>query len=104
MAVRLFPRSEGERWLLAKAGYGRTASDQREYVLLTKIAGDCFQSSYDPYDWGCARTMTTAHNHILKNWDDLTSGQVICCEHLLGERSVPKISERLQTPEPIAQL
>lgn len=95
IAIRLSPSCEEDRYLLARAGYGRAAEDQGEYVLLGRIAGgEDMRFNHDPYAWGMSRTMVYAHEHIRKNWASLVSGQVICVEHLLGERPEPKKSER----------
>lgn len=49
----------------------------------------------DPYDWrGIPRTMQIAHQHILDHWDELSSGDVVDVEFILGESSAPKVSER----------
>jgi len=46
--------------------------------------------SYDPSSWPTFRTHRIAHEYIQKNWDDLLDGQVICVEHIEGERDTPK--------------
>lgn len=38
--------------------------------------------------------MHTAHKYIEENWDALKDGDVVCVEHILGERETPKVSER----------
>lgn len=95
MAIRLRPRSEPERWLLARAGYGRTPKEQSDYVLLCRIDGGEGEVRCDPYSWpGGARTMPTAHAWLVEHFDNITSGDVICVEYILGERAEPKRSER----------
>lgn len=96
LAIQLEPESEEERWLLARAGFGRTTEAQRKYILLCRITGGADKCTTDPYHWGRAtRTFWVAHDHIYKHWDELQSGSVVCVEHILGERAEPKLSERL---------
>jgi len=87
LAVRLWPHNEEERYLLSRAGYGRT-----DYVLLTRLDGGlCY---YDHLMWG-NRTLGCAHAYIRACWDDLKSGQVIDVQYTLGETEKPKESERI---------
>lgn len=83
----------GEKWLMRRAGYGGGRC-----VILCRLncAGVNDNASYDPYSWGAqTRTMTVAHNYIIEFWDKLESGDVIDVEYILGLRTEPKISERL---------
>lgn len=91
MATRLSARSEAERWLLSKAGYGVDPGDQH-YVLFMRLA-DC-ESYYDPYSWHGSRTMHLAHVHVLEQWDKLKSGDVVDVQFVLGETKEPKLSEQ----------
>lgn len=91
LAVKLNPVTDMDRYLLARAGYGVTVEQQSEYVQLCRIAGGEGKSDCDPYGWG-NRTMTTAHDFIIKNWEALASGCVIDVEYILGERDKPQIS------------
>jgi hypothetical protein len=96
MATKMTPEDEPQRYLLARAGYGRTREEQAKYVIVTKLAGDCFASNYDPYGWrDGGRTMNQAHIHISRNFDALETGSVIDVEFILGETDTPKTSERL---------
>lgn len=97
LAIRLDPTCEEERWLLARAGFGREPEQQAEYILLCRIAGGPDKCTTDPFDWGQnPRTYYVAHEHIRRHWDELQSGSVVCVEHILGERPEPKQSERLR--------
>jgi hypothetical protein len=95
LATKLNPDDEAERYLLARAGYGRTPEAQSEYVLVSQILGGGTQRcTTDPYGWpGGERTYQVAHDYIRKNFDRLVSGDVVCVEFLLGERTTPKVSE-----------
>ncbi len=93
MAIRLDSRTEAERWLLARSGFGLMPSDQREYVVVVKL-GDRMEATYDPFSWPAGgRTMGHAHFYIKASWNDLSSGDVIDVEYLLGETKSPKRSE-----------
>jgi len=53
------------------------------------------KSACDPYDWGGdTRTMPNAHAYIEEHWDTINNEDVIDVEHILGEKTIPKISER----------
>lgn len=98
MAVRplAHPGSQ-ELWLLRRGGLGPADNlmmkDQIPiYIYLSRLDGE--EAHLDPFTWRNQRTMTTAHNHILENWNELTSGQVIDVEYVLGEVDKPKESER----------
>lgn len=93
LAMQFGSRNEAERWLLGNAGYGLTATEQKQYVLLAKLSDG--EGSTDPYGWPSGtRTMNVAHVHIRKHWESLVSGDVICVEFLCGEREAPKLSDR----------
>lgn len=94
LALKPIPRSEEERYLLARAGYGRSPDDQGEYVLLGKLVGGDLH--YDPYHWrdGQGRTMRTVHLWLQEHWFEVHSGDVVDVEYLLGETHDPKASER----------
>jgi hypothetical protein len=93
LAVQLGPTCEADRWLLARAGFGLSPTNQANYVILVHLEGD--ESHYDPHAWSHARTMPVAHSFILENFDRLEDGAVVDVEFILGESQVPKVSERL---------
>lgn len=83
---------DAERWLLRRAGYGH----ENELVMLGYLEGGR-PSNYDYYNWSDGtRTMRTAHSYIQEHWHELESGAVICVETILGERTTPQVSERLE--------
>lgn len=99
MAIRLLGRDEAERWLLDRAGYYGPRAEPtaaEPYVLLTKLVDD-LQTQYAPFHWrpAAARTMPVAHRHVIEHWREVSSGDVVDVEFILGERSEPKVSERL---------
>lgn len=96
LGVKMIPACEPDRYLFARAGFGRSVEQQSEYVTLIRIDGGDGKSTSDPFSWGSARTMQVAHEYIIKNWVFLNSGDVVCVETILGERQTPKISERFE--------
>ena len=93
LAVKLEPDCEADRYLLERAGYGDTAHDQAQYVMLWNLDGGDDQATIDPYKWRNRRTRQTAHAYIIQHWDDIASGNVIDVEYILGETPHPKRSE-----------
>ncbi len=94
LAVKLDGSDEPGRWLLSRAGYGKSQDDQASYILLCQIAGGLGRCSCDPYDWG-NRTYTVAHDYILRKFDLLAEGDVVDVQFIVGETASPKVSERL---------
>lgn len=102
MAVRLLVKNsqEQDHYLLRRAGYGSEQilglMESEPYIILTKLDGVTAQ--YDPYSW-TGRTMSIAHQYIIKYWDTIKSGDVIDVQFLLGETTEPKQSERATAGE-----
>lgn len=107
MAVRLTPtvhfsgpdRFEREKWLLNRAGYGDlqlqcdSHSLEEPYVILCKLDG--VEAQFDPFQWGGhRRTLHFAHRHIIENWWELNSGDLIDVEFINGVTKEPKVSEQ----------
>ena len=100
LAIQFGSEHEAERYLAARAGYGRTSDDQRGHVFLCKIGGNA-TGTYGPHRWPAGtRTMAVAHQYIIDKFDDLEPGAVVDVEYILGLTDEPKTSERLITPEP----
>jgi hypothetical protein len=77
-----------ERYHFKRRGYSRNS------VMVTRLV-DTRTASY-PYEWGtCTRTMHVAHKYIEDNFDELTTGDVVDVEYILGETQTKKISEAL---------
>ncbi len=90
LAVRLAPANEQDAYLLMRCGY-RVGTN----IMLTPLSGDR-RATCDVYNHDTA-TLREAHEYIMNEWKNLVTGQVICLEYLRGERSTPKLSERLDT-------
>lgn len=95
LAIRLGSRTEQERYLLARAGFGRAPEDHRTYVILMRWNTN--RAEYDPFEWG-DRTMRAAHHHLRGYWDSIKSGDVIDVEYIMGATSKPKVSESNGSP------
>ena len=107
------PMSEMDRWLMAKAGFGRTVLEQDKYIFLVKLTEPKIQ--FDVHAWGMhSRTMIIAHaalTGILEHWDEIRTEElkvrvracqfdliepdaIIDVEYLLGLSDTVKSSER----------
>lgn len=94
IALRLGGRDEAERWLLARAGFGKTWPRQNQYTVLFHVSDQ--RADYDPYRWH-SRTLTEAHQFIAEHWDGLESGAVVDVEFIIGKSPRPKRSERFDS-------
>jgi hypothetical protein len=90
IAIRLGGDNESERYLLARVGYGRTSEEQQDYILYAGL--EYFDMQSDPYKQ-TNRTRHESHKYIHEHWDELSSGDVIDVEFILGETDVKKESE-----------
>lgn len=98
LAVNMRTDNEGDRYLAGRAGYGRTAKQQADFVWVAKMTGSEPSSTYDPHGWpGSSRTMTVAHQYIVDHFDELKPGAVVDVEHILGITETPKESERVSS-------
>ena len=93
LAMQLESKTEAERYLLAREGYGPSSIQHSEYIMLIQIAGGRGKAYCDEYDWG-NRTMANAHAYIKAEWDNLSSGDVVDIEYILGESEQSKRPER----------
>lgn len=91
VSFRFEAKTEKERYLIARCGYGRTLEEQKEHVMLVRL--EHMKANYDPHRWGTTRTMTVAHHYIIEHWDTLSSGDVVDVQFILGETDKPKVSE-----------
>lgn len=92
LAVDMNPTEQGELYLLMRCGY---ASDGEPNIAITRLDANGSPCWNDPYGWqGGARTFPIAHNYIIEHWNELTNGDVVDVEWILGERTTPKQSEQ----------
>lgn len=95
LAIDTLPTNMRQGRVLRYAGYSS------RQILVALIAGGKGAACCDPYDWleGFGRTMKIAHMYIAERFDDLSDGDVIDVEFLLGETKSPANSEiQLQRP------
>lgn len=84
------PDNEAQRYLLRRDGYGFSGYES----CIIMINSGCRGVQNDPYHWDDARTKLAAHDFIQQNWNDLSDGDVIDVEFILGESTTKKTSER----------
>jgi hypothetical protein len=90
ICVHPTPDNEAQRYLLRRDGY----SGRRDEQCIIMIDAQCRGVAYDCYDWpGGSRTKKVAHNYIAEHWHELSDGDVIDVEFILGETTEQKISE-----------
>lgn len=85
VAMRTVPENDAEVYHLSRNGY------HPGIILLLRLNDQ--RGGYDPYGWDSTRTMVTAHNYIIENYDSLKDGDVIDVEYILGITKEKKESE-----------
>jgi len=94
VALRFDCKTEAERYLMSRAGFGCTEGIQKEYIIFGRL--DCEQPyHYAPWRHTNERTYRVAHSWIASHWNEIESGDVIDVEYILGETKEKKLSERL---------
>jgi len=93
IVINLNPGNEADRFLLGRAGFGTTVEDQQHRWLYASL--NILQFEVDPMA-SRNRTQQVSHLFIIEHWMELESGAVIDVEHIMGETTAPKVSERLQ--------
>lgn len=69
------------------AGFGPSS---QMHVIVTALAS---LKTYHAQGYIEGRTMSVAAHHIAAKWNDLTCGQVVDVEFILGESNAPKTSD-----------
>ena len=87
LATKIEHETEAQSYLLRRCGF----LPSTPYIFMCRINGG--EGYADPYDW-MGRTLQTAHEYMVKHWDELKDGDVIDVEFILGETKVKKVSER----------
>jgi hypothetical protein len=95
IAIQMLGDNEIQRHYLRRAGYPADGSS----IMLMVV--DDGKATNDPYEWAVklamgSRTMPVAHNWILDHFGEITEGDVIDVEFILGESTTCKISERFK--------
>jgi hypothetical protein len=97
IAICVAGKDDFERYLVAKAGYGLTFDEQKEFVLMSPLVGGFSNRiEYDHHKWEDQRTLGNAHKYIREKFWGLQTGEVIDIEFILGEKSEPKKSQRTE--------
>ncbi len=91
LAVSTAAANNGQYYLLRRCGY--SAKGDGDSILLTRLDGGGKCCS-DCYDWG-DRTWKVAHNYIAEHFEELSDGDVVDVEFILGESTERKLSERI---------
>jgi len=86
--------NEAQRYLLRRCGY---PCNLHPNIAITHLSADGHKCSNDPYYWG-GRTYPVAHNYIIEHWHELSDGDVVDVQFILGETKAPKVSERASEP------
>lgn len=95
LCINIQPQNAEQSYLMRRDGY---PCDGCPNVILTRLSGDG-QATNDPYGWGRGpRTFPVAHDWIIDHWDELSDGDVVDVEFILGERPTKKLSERITVP------
>ncbi len=90
LAIRMLAKNGIQRYYIhGRMGYPADGSCIA-VVMLNDMDGNC-----DPYAWTGSRTMSVAHNYIYEHFDELSDGDVVDVEFILGETTTKKVSERL---------
>jgi hypothetical protein len=92
LAIRMLAKNGIQNYYIhGRMGYPKDGS-AIAVIQLNDCDGNC-----DPYAWR-GRTMPVAHHFIYDHFDELSDGDVIDVEFILGETPHRKISERLTIP------
>lgn len=89
LCVDMNPDNEAQRLALRRYGY---PCDGRPNIVITHANAHGQAATNDPYAWG-DRTWATAHDYVIRRWDELQDGSVVDVEFILGETTEPKVSE-----------
>lgn len=81
VAIRMIAANERQRHMMACIGF------HGQGVVLMRLHDQ--RAAADPHEWG-GRTMPTAHEWLIQHFDEVSDGQVIDVEYILGETPEPK--------------
>ena len=83
------------------AGFYNVGDPSVRRIFLCRIFRGRGEGYDDPHSW-MGRTLTAAHEYIVKNWNQMKDGDVIDVEFILGETKVkaaaPKITYVTRCP------
>jgi hypothetical protein len=87
VAIKMEPANVEQGYLLRRVGF----LDGRGVTLMRLVDQ---RATSDPYEWSSTRTMTTAHTWLIDHFDELSDGDVVDVEFILGETAERKKPER----------
>lgn len=100
IAIRMWSCDSIPQYYLRCSGY---PPDGSSIMLMCVYTG---KATNDPYGWEelgmGSRTMGNAHNWICEHFEEISEGDVVDVQFLLGETKEPKIAERLTVREGVA--
>lgn len=93
LAIRMLAANPTQEFYFRRCGY---PADGSSIMLMRLYDG---KATNDPYEWpaitGDGRTMPNAHNWIIDHFNELSDGDVVDVQVILGETTEPKVSERM---------
>lgn len=91
LALQMLPADATDARFMRHCGFPEDGSS----VILMSLYDQA--ATNDPYSWSYlgkgSRTFQIAHDYILNHWGEITHGQVVDVEHVLGEKATPKTAE-----------
>lgn len=91
LCVDMQPENAEQRYLMRRVGY---PCDGVPNIMMTRLSAEGYATN-DPYGWtDGTRTFPIAHNWIIEHWDELSDGDVVDVQFILGETTEKKVSER----------
>jgi len=88
LAIRMLAKNEIQQYYFRRLGFPPDGS------CIGVVEMDDLDGNVDPYAWQ-NRTMFHAHQYIYDHFEELSDGDVVDVEYILGEKPTKKISERL---------
>ena len=92
LAIRMLAKNGIQNYYMRRLGFPPDGS------CIALVMMNDFDGNVDPYAWTGARTMGAAHHYIYDHFDELSDGDVVDVEFILGEKPTKKVSERLTVP------
>ena len=93
LAIRMLGANPIQAYYLRRCGYPADGSS----IMLMLLADG--RATNDPYEWPARglgqRTMGNAHNWIIDHFNELSDGDVVDVQVIIGETKESKVSERL---------
>jgi hypothetical protein len=97
LAIRMLAANPAQAYYFRRCGY---PEDGSSIMLMCLYDG---KATNDPYEWPSlhmgTRTMGTAHNWIINHYAELSDGDVVDVQVILGEHARAKTSERYEWPD-----